>query len=68
MFNLETLIRPNIASLKPYVSARSQYIGDSILLDANENPFGDGRDNRYPDPYQSELRSAIAQRNKLSKE
>ena len=66
MFNLEKLIRPNIASLKPYVSARSQYVGNSMLLDANENPFGDGRDNRYPDPYQTELRKALAQRNNVN--
>ncbi len=63
MFNLSSLIRPNIAALKPYVSARSQYVGDSILMDANENPFGDGRVNRYPDPYQSDLRKALAERN-----
>lgn len=68
MFNLETLIRPNINSLKPYVSARSQYIGESLLLDANENPFGDGQENRYPDPYQSELRKALAIRNKLKED
>lgn len=66
MFNVQNLIRPNIAALEPYVSARSQYMGDSLLLDANENPFGDGIDNRYPDPYQSELRSALAQRNNVN--
>lgn len=61
--NITTLIRPNIQALVPYKSARSQYCGQSsILLDANENPFGDGHTNRYPDPYQSELRACVAQR------
>jgi histidinol-phosphate aminotransferase len=36
-----------------------------VLLDANENPFGDGIDNRYPDPYQSSLRKSLAKRNNL---
>lgn len=66
MFSLKKLIRPNIVALKPYASARSQYVGNSMLLDANENPFGDGSDNRYPDPYQKKLRKALAARSKVN--
>ena len=54
MIDIETLIRPNIRALKPYRSARQDYLS-GVLLDANENAFGsaitfDGLDlNRYPD-------------------
>lgn len=59
MLNINQLIRPNIRKLKPYQSARSLMQGGAyIFLDANENPFGDGL-NRYPDPYQKELKAAI---------
>lgn len=63
-FNLEQLIRPNILTLKPYRSARDDF-DSGILLDANENsigpPFSDEHElNRYPMPYQEELRSVIA--------
>ncbi|MBI3579462.1 MAG: histidinol-phosphate transaminase [Ignavibacteriales bacterium] len=63
--NIETLIRSNIKSLKPYRSARQDY-SSGILLDANENSFGsaiafDGVSlNRYPDPFQAELRTKLA--------
>jgi histidinol-phosphate aminotransferase len=63
--NIESLIRPNIRKLKPYRSARHEH-SSGILLDANENAFGsavsvDGLSlNRYPDPYQRDLRSKIA--------
>jgi histidinol-phosphate aminotransferase len=63
--DIEELIRPNIRRLKPYRSARHDFTS-GILLDANENAFGsaisvDGLSlNRYPDPYQRELRAAIA--------
>jgi histidinol-phosphate aminotransferase len=66
MINIESLIRPNIRSLKPYRSARQDYL-TGVLLDANENAFGsavtfDGLDlNRYPDPFQTPLRSQLAQ-------
>ncbi len=64
--NINNLVRPNILKLSPYKSARSEWIGGSaILLDANENPWGDGLQNRYPDPYQSTLRKKVAQRNRL---
>lgn len=60
MFKLENLVRPNIAALKPYSSAREEFTGEArIFLDANENPFGDL--NRYPDPYQRKLKQRLAQ-------
>jgi histidinol-phosphate aminotransferase len=59
MFELENLIRKNILQLKPYSSARDEYSGLSgIYLDANENPFG--KLNRYPDPYQRELKERLS--------
>ncbi len=60
MKTLDKLIRTNIQKLKPYSSARDEYKGsDGIFLDANENPFGDL--NRYPDPYQNELKTKLAE-------
>jgi histidinol-phosphate aminotransferase len=62
---IENLVRPNILRLKPYRSARQDYL-DGILLDANENAFGspismDGIElHRYPDPYQTKLRERLA--------
>jgi len=56
-------IREQLLELKPYQSARQEYINDGkpmILLDANENPFSTIC-NRYPDPMQTELKSKIAQ-------
>lgn len=53
------LVRPHIAGLKPYSSARDDFDGNAaIFLDANENPFGEW--NRYPDPHQRKLRAALA--------
>ncbi len=55
------LVRPNIAALVPYSSARDEYSGhQGIFLDANENPNNTGL-NRYPDPRQSDLRKLIAE-------
>jgi len=59
MVNISKLVRPNILNLQPYSSARSEFRGkEGIFLDANENPFG--RLNRYPDPFQTELKEKIA--------
>ncbi len=59
-FELEELVRPNIARLQPYSSARSEFEGDAeVFLDANENAFGSPAGdsyNRYPDPLQRELK------------
>ena len=63
--DLATLLRPHLLTLKPYTSARDEYSGsEGVFLDANENPFGSITQadyNRYPDPYQSALKSEIAQ-------
>lgn len=59
-FDLEKITRKNIWNLSPYSSARDEFTGTaSIYLDANENPFNNGY-NRYPDPYQHELKEKIA--------
>lgn len=62
--NLAAMVRKNILDLKPYSSARSEFMGDaSIYLDANENPFGSPVDdnlNRYPDPLQQKLKEKLA--------
>jgi len=64
-FDLNSLLRPHIAKLQPYTSARDEYTGkEGVFLDANENPFGSITEqdfNRYPDPYQSALKEEIAQ-------
>ncbi|MFH5833013.1 histidinol-phosphate transaminase [Halalkalibaculum sp. DA384] len=61
--SIDDLVRPNIRALKPYRSARDDY-DKGTLLDANENSYGspvhvEGL-NRYPSPYQWELRSKLA--------
>lgn len=65
MFDPKTLLRPHIRTLKPYSSARDEYTGkEGVFLDANENPFGSITEedwNRYPDPYQVELKQRIAE-------
>ncbi|MDR2885961.1 MAG: histidinol-phosphate transaminase [Rikenellaceae bacterium] len=54
------LVRANIKNLAPYSTARDEYTGElGIYLDANENPYDTGV-NRYPDPYQRELKARIA--------
>ena len=59
MFDLDKLVRPNVRALSPYSCARDEYQGkEGIFLDANENPFG--YLNRYPDPYQKELKEEIS--------
>ncbi|HZL76407.1 MAG TPA: histidinol-phosphate transaminase [Bacteroidales bacterium] len=59
MEELEKLIRPNVRRLTPYSCARDDFKGkEGVFLDANENPYGSL--NRYPDPYQCELKSAIS--------
>lgn len=64
-FDLNSLLRPHIAKLQPYTSARDEYTGtEGVFLDANENPFGSITDqdfNRYPDPYQTALKSEISE-------
>ena len=53
------MVRPNIAALESYSTARDEYKGKiGIFLDANESPFDNGY-NRYPDPHQIELKELI---------
>ncbi|MDR1226335.1 MAG: histidinol-phosphate transaminase [Prevotellaceae bacterium] len=60
MLSLKKLVRPNIWNLKPYSSARSEFMGEaSVFLDANENPYNEPH-NRYPDPLQWEVKHKIA--------
>lgn len=56
---LKNIIRENIKNLKAYSSARDEFKGEAkVFLDANELPYGDF--NRYPDPYQSEIKETIS--------
>ena len=60
-FELNKLVRANVANLKPYSSARDDFKGDaSVFLDANENPFPTEY-NRYPDPHQKKLKEKIGE-------
>lgn len=63
-FDIRKLLRPNIAEIVPYSSARDEYTGkEGIFLDANENPIGsvaNGDFNRYPDPLQRAVKEKIA--------
>ena len=59
MADISKLVRENVRNLTPYSSARDEFGGkEGIFMDANENPYGSL--NRYPDPYQRELKSAIS--------
>ena len=64
MFNLESIVRPNVLRMKPYSSARDEFKGvASVFIDANENNLGSlaGENyNRYPDPHQKKLKEVIA--------
>jgi histidinol dehydrogenase len=65
------LLRPNIARLSPYSSARDEFKtvngvlpADFTFLDANENSLGSPTEqdfSRYPDPLQRQLKGQIAQ-------
>lgn len=67
MFELNRVVRPSILRLKPYSSARDEYSGTaSVYLDANENPFGEL--NRYPDPYQNELKEMLVKEKGVQKD
>ena len=61
MSRITPLVRPNIAALAPYSTARDEYSGPlGIYLDANESPYGNGY-NRYPDPHQAVLKARIGE-------
>ena len=61
--NLESLVRENVKSMRPYSSARDEFEeindNDMVFLDANENPFETGL-NRYPDPHQRALKEVLS--------
>ena len=67
-FDINSLIRENVKSMKPYSSARDEFedfdTSDMIFLDANENPFQNGV-NRYPDPQQKTVKSALSELKKV---
>lgn len=59
MSDIEKLVRENVRALIPYSCARDEFQGkEGIFMDANENPYGTL--NRYPDPYQRELKSSVS--------
>lgn len=63
-FDIDLIVRDNVKGLKPYSSARDEYVANGtemVFLDANENPFDNGV-NRYPDPQQRNLKSVLALR------
>ena len=65
MFDLNSIIRPNVKALKPYSSARNEFSGTAeVSLDANENPFGFGL-NRYPDASLKKLKKTFAEFRKV---
>ena len=62
VFNIESLVRENVARMKPYSSARDEFTdfeAEMVFLDANENPFNNGV-NRYPDPHQVTLKQHMS--------
>ncbi|WP_439583295.1 histidinol-phosphate transaminase [Dyadobacter bucti] len=71
-FDLNKILRPHIISLAPYSSARDEYTGHTgIFLDANENPYGSATTenyNRYPDPYQAEIKQKLIALKNISSE
>ncbi len=65
MNTITHLVRKNVLQLKPYSSARDEFKGlQGIFMDANENPFGSY--NRYPDPYQMELKHRLSELKNIS--
>jgi histidinol-phosphate aminotransferase len=66
-FNIDNFIRPNVAKMKPYSSARDEFKdfdSEMIFLDANENPF-ETNVNRYPDPQQRELKTILSKQKNI---
>jgi len=60
--DIKALIRPSIAAMKPYSSARDEFQSQDnnlVFLDANESPFQNDL-NRYPDPQQILLKTKLA--------
>ena len=58
--DINTLVRSNVRTMKPYSSARDEFKGDAdIFLDANENPYPSPY-NRYPDPLQWRVKEKLS--------
>jgi histidinol-phosphate aminotransferase len=72
MSRVNKIIRKNLIGFKPYSSARNEYTGsEGVFLDANENSLGSASKdvlNRYPDPQQRMLKTAIGKMKKVSPE
>ncbi|WP_299534208.1 histidinol-phosphate transaminase [Ulvibacterium sp.] len=69
-FNIHELVRESVRELRPYSSARDEYVSDGsemVFLDANENPFNNGV-NRYPDPQQRNLKALLAEQRGVATE
>jgi len=67
MVDVNTLVRENVLRLTPYSCARDEFKGNNgVFLDANENPYGNL--NRYPDPYQKDLKAAISKYKGIAEE
>jgi histidinol-phosphate aminotransferase len=59
--DINTLVRRNVLTMKPYSSARDEFHGDAeVFLDANENPYPSAY-NRYPDPLQWRVKQKLAE-------
>jgi len=58
--DINTLVRRNVLTMKPYSSARDEFKGEAeIYLDANENPYPSPY-HRYPDPLQWRVKEKLA--------
>src|SRR5687768_839396 len=58
--DINTLVRRNVLTMKPYSSARDEFKGEAeVYLDANENPYPSPY-NRYPDPLQRSVKEKLA--------
>src|SRR5688572_25516008 len=57
--DINSLVRKNILTMKPYSSARDEFKGEAeVFLDANENPYPSPY-NRYPDPLQRKVKDKL---------
>lgn len=59
MKQLQELVRKNIWELPTYAKNKQTIHSADIFLNANENPYNKPY-NRYPDPYQTELKAELA--------
>jgi histidinol-phosphate aminotransferase len=58
--DIQSLVRKNIRTMKPYSSARDEFKGEAeVFMDANENPYPTPF-NRYPDPLQMKVKQKLS--------